>query len=73
MNRITAAAMAGAAMVALAATPGVAQTMSDYPATRSPDTVETTFGQHIADPYRWLDHDVRRDSAVAVVQNRCDP
>ena len=49
MNRITAAAMAGAAMVALAATPGVAQTMSDYPETRATDTVETIFGQQIAD------------------------
>mgnify|MGYP001263005601 CR=1 FL=1 len=60
MNRITAAAMAGAAMVALAATPGVAQTMSDYPETRATDTVETIFGQQIADPYRWLENDVRR-------------
>ncbi len=65
MNRITAAAMAGAAMVALAATPGVAQTMSDYPETRATDTVETIFGQQIADPYRWLENDVRGDSEVA--------
>jgi prolyl oligopeptidase len=57
--------MAGAAMVALAATPGVAQTMSDYPETRATDTVETIFGQQIADPYRWLENDVRGDSEVA--------
>ncbi|GMM92966.1 prolyl oligopeptidase family protein [Qipengyuania sp. MTN3-11] len=66
MNRITAAALAGAAIVALAASPGAAQTMSvDYPETRATDTAETMFGEQVADPYRWLENDVRSDAEVA--------
>jgi prolyl oligopeptidase len=37
----------------------------DYPATRRGDVVETKFGESIADPYRWLEGDVRRDAEVA--------
>ncbi len=36
-----------------------------YPATRRDTVVETQFGQQIADPYRWLENDVRKDPAVA--------
>ncbi|MEO5587717.1 MAG: prolyl oligopeptidase family serine peptidase [Novosphingobium sp.] len=36
-----------------------------YPETRRGDVVETLFGEKIADPYRWLENDVRRDPAVA--------
>ena len=36
-----------------------------YPETRSGDVVETQFGQDIADPYRWLENDVRVDDEVA--------
>ena len=35
-----------------------------YPATQRGDVVETQFGQQIADPYRWLENDVRNDTAV---------
>jgi prolyl oligopeptidase len=35
-----------------------------YPETRREDVVETQFGQAIADPYRWLENDVRNDPAV---------
>ena len=36
-----------------------------YPETRRGDVVETQFGQDIADPYRWLENDVRVDDEVA--------
>ena len=36
-----------------------------YPATRKGDVVETHFGETIADPYRWLENDVRNDREVA--------
>nr|WP_310531522.1 prolyl oligopeptidase family serine peptidase [Novosphingobium sp.] len=36
-----------------------------YPATPRGDVVETQFGEAIADPYRWLENDVRTDKAVA--------
>jgi prolyl oligopeptidase len=36
-----------------------------YPETNRGDVVDVHFGQEIADPYRWLEHDVRHDEAVA--------
>jgi len=36
-----------------------------YPATRRGETVETQFGVAVADPYRWLENDVREDDEVA--------
>ena len=36
-----------------------------YPETRTSDVVETQFGEAIADPYRWLENDVRNDPQVA--------
>lgn len=36
-----------------------------YPDTRQDDIVETFFGERLADPYRWLENDVRSDSEVA--------
>lgn len=36
-----------------------------YPDTRRDDVVETLFGEAIADPYRWLENDVRNDPEVA--------
>ena len=35
-----------------------------YPATARGDVRETLFGETIADPYRWLENDVRTDPAV---------
>lgn len=35
-----------------------------YPHTRATDLVEPQFGQKIADPYRWLENDVRVDTEV---------
>ncbi|CAM4211537.1 Prolyl oligopeptidase [Novosphingobium lubricantis] len=36
-----------------------------YPPTRRDAVVETRFGEHVADPYRWLEADVRVDPQVA--------
>ena len=36
-----------------------------YPATRHDPVVDVAFGERIADPYRWLENDVRRDPQVA--------
>jgi prolyl oligopeptidase len=46
---------------------GGAQTMTPltYPHTRRDDIVETQFGEPVADPYRWLENDVRTDPEVA--------
>ncbi|SDD75121.1 prolyl oligopeptidase [Sphingomonas sp. YR710] len=35
-----------------------------YPPTERGDTVETMFGEEVADPYRWLEQDLRTDKAV---------
>jgi prolyl oligopeptidase len=36
-----------------------------YPRTRKDDLVEDHFGEKVADPYRWLENDVRNDREVA--------
>ena len=36
-----------------------------YPETKRVDVVDETFGQKVADPYRWLENDVRNDKEVA--------
>ncbi|MFZ5747016.1 MAG: prolyl oligopeptidase family serine peptidase [Pseudomonadota bacterium] len=36
-----------------------------YPETRRVDQVDEMFGVKVADPYRWLENDVRNDSEVA--------
>ena len=47
-----------------------APTPPSYPATRRDAVVETHFGEAIADPYRWLENDVRLDPQVADWVNR---
>ena len=37
-----------------------------YPQTRRVDLVETEFGVPVADPYRWLETDVRNDADVRI-------
>src|SRR5918995_215475 len=51
-----------AAQAADAAAP--AQSALAYPPTRRADLVETQFGAQVADPYRWLENDVRNDAEV---------
>ena len=62
--------LSGAATAMIAgAVPAFAQdrdlTAPDYPDTRSGDVVDEQFGERVADPYRWLENDVRVDSEVA--------
>lgn len=47
--------------------PAAADPMSPiaYPETRRDDTADVLFGETVADPYRWLENDVRSDQAVA--------
>jgi prolyl oligopeptidase len=52
------------ALSAHAATPEKPQTMI-YPATRRVDQVDTFHGVKVADPYRWLEADVRESTEVA--------
>lgn len=64
------------ALVALFMTPAAAQAAGDaasattpdalaYPATERGDTVDPQFGVDVADPYRWLEDDVRVNPKVA--------
>ena len=59
--------LAAAVYAAALTLPVQAQDMAapQYPETRRGDTVETLFGEAIADPYRWLENDVRNDAEVA--------
>lgn len=36
-----------------------------YPETKKVDVVDEQFGEKVADPYRWLENDVRNDKEVA--------
>ncbi len=50
------------------ASPESAPTMTApiaYPETRRVDVVDESFGEKVADPYRWLENDVRNDKEVA--------
>src|SRR3546814_4505953 len=59
---MTAPAMAQGAETSVAAAPAPALT---YPDTARGDTVDTQFGVDVADPYRWLEDDVRVNPEVA--------
>ena len=69
--RLVAGALALAALGAAApavrneAGDGVKRAKPAYPATRREPIVETQFGERVADPYRWLENDVRSDREVA--------
>jgi prolyl oligopeptidase len=57
---VNAAAAAADAAAAEAVAPALA-----YPATKRVEVVDTQFGVPVADPYRWLENDVRNDPEVA--------
>ncbi|MBU3078711.1 prolyl oligopeptidase family serine peptidase [Sphingomonas quercus] len=48
----------------MTAAPALAATPFAYPQAARGDTVDTAFGQSVADPYRWLENDVRTDPRV---------
>ncbi|ANU07643.1 prolyl oligopeptidase family serine peptidase [Paraurantiacibacter namhicola] len=61
-------ALIGAAAIAISAPmTAAAQDIAapEYPETYQQDLVEEIFGQQIADPYRWLEDDVRNNPEVA--------
>lgn len=62
--RLLPLALIGAATVSTSA---IAQDIPvpAYPETRTVDVVERLFGEQIADPYRWLEEDVRNSEEVA--------
>ncbi len=41
------------------------EALPQYPETRTDPIVETFFGEEVADPYRWLEEDVRNNEEVA--------
>ncbi|HXC73548.1 MAG TPA: prolyl oligopeptidase family serine peptidase [Sphingomicrobium sp.] len=47
-----------------AAQPAASAAAIAYPPTKRVDLVETEFGTPVADPYRWLENDVRNDPQV---------
>ena len=49
---------------AVAAVPIVQEPKIIYPATRRTAQVDPKFGVAVADPYRWLENDVRSDAEV---------
>src|SRR5438105_1741237 len=51
-------------VIGLQATSDPAHPRFVYPATQRGDVVETQFGIKVADPYRWLENDVRNDADV---------
>ncbi len=53
-------------VLGLTAAAATAETIKlTYPQTRKLDLVEQQFGEKVADPYRWLENDVRSDKDVA--------
>lgn len=73
---VTAPTIAAVAQPATPATPsdsGGTAARIIYPETRRTDLTETLFGVSVADPYRWLEDDVRTNPEVAAwvaAQNR---
>ncbi|HKR23882.1 MAG TPA: S9 family peptidase, partial [Allosphingosinicella sp.] len=62
--RFTAAFLVPLAAAAAAAFAQPASAPIAYPETARGDVAETQFGERVADPYRWLENDVRQDPRV---------
>ena len=60
---VEAAALADAAALAAQAADAAKPALA-YPQTRRADQVDPQFGVQVADPYRWLENDVRNDAEV---------
>ncbi|HRP12633.1 MAG TPA: hypothetical protein PLK37_16530, partial [Terricaulis sp.] len=65
MIRSMLAPLAGALLLASCASAPQEAARTSYPATRTMDHTETHFGVNVADPYRWLEGDVRTTPEVA--------
>ena len=70
MNRVLAVALLSSISLMTAPAFGAGQAAQaglafPYPQTRTVDLVEDHFGVKVADPYRWLENDVRNDPEVA--------
>lgn len=66
MGRQSSAAIAAIAAILLSVMPATAAPAAPaYPPSRKTDLVEDHFGDKVADPYRWLENDVRGDAEVA--------
>jgi len=61
---VLAVTLAGHPLAATATDPSLLSAPR-YPVTRADPIVETHFGERVADPYRWLENDVRSDKEVA--------
>ena len=60
-----AAVMVSVLLLSTSATPFIfSQTMLEYPKTQKHDQVDEFFGVKVADPYRWLEDDVRESKEV---------
>jgi prolyl oligopeptidase len=51
-------------VAALGASAAAEEVKLTYPVTRANELVEVQFGEKVADPYRWLENDVRSDPEV---------
>jgi prolyl oligopeptidase len=65
MSRLVPAALALSLLASAGAALAGPAAMMLYPQTARGPVVETKFGEAIADPYRWLENDVRSDPQVA--------
>lgn len=64
MRTLFVLAFAGLIASPILAEPVPERPLPNYPHTRATDLVEDHFGEKVADPYRWLENDVRADAEV---------
>lgn len=55
-------------LMASCSNPSQTQTHSPYPVSKKVDTVDTYFGEAVADPYRWMENDTAKDVADWVAE-----